>query len=459
VANNDFRSELEAAFPDSITARDLAAAALERNPQLLDYYPSGFLESLSGQPLADEATASVGEWIAASEQRTRGGIRDSGELYLCLVLASDDVAGMFRSVRPEAAGFERICKGFTDRISHEDKERWDDLVGTSPTLDDRRRLPAMAQAVDSNEAEFSLLSEARAYQRSKFLDRPAANRTYARFYPPLRRAFEAKHGRIVEEYWCENIALGVVRTFGRKNGGRLHFDGDYDETISEIINRCKEVHRKGQEYLPSPEYENLVSELYGLLTDLFAIVDRAAGLVSVGSSGLELDQEGFLKKVAEIETSVEKGMARRGQRWYISGTVIGLGALSLLLGFLALLSSGQVQRIFEGAIFGAAGAIASVLYRMNQGELRVDAQQGPLLVYVAAMVRPLTGALFGGIISALLLSGLIPIEIPKDDADRFYFLGVLGFVAGLSERWAPDLLQLTAEQVSGQAFPKDGEKG
>lgn len=445
---------MEKALPEKVRAGQLAAAALERS-SLLDYYDSGFPGRLR-DATDGGAVLTVGEWIGLSERRLPTGISKGDEVYLALVLESEEVAREFCRARPAAAGFERICKSFTDRLSHEDKEQWDDRVGVSPTLSDRKRLPAMAQAIDSGEAEFSLLSEARCFKQDVFMPgQEALSRTYERFYLPLRGAFEATHGRIVEELWCLKIPLGVVLTTGGSTGNRLHFDGVYSEKLGEVINRCKEVHGRARRFLPPEEYRTLASEIYGVLTDLFGHTDESATLSVDGNSIYDLDGKPYLERIDLIEAKLERGMTRRGQRWYLAGTVIGLGSLCVLFGVLALLSLGDWEKIFEGAIFGATGALASVLYRMHRGELSIDAQQGRLLVYIAASVRPLTGALFGAAIIALLLSGLLPIEVPKDGSDRFYFLGVLAFIAGLSERWAPDLLQLTADRVSAEAKPDE----
>lgn len=446
---------MEAVLPGKVSAGELAAAALERG-SLLDYYDPGFLGKLRSAT-GNGAVSTVGEWIGFGERRLPDGVGKGDEVYLVLVLESEEVAREFCRARPASAGFERICKSFTDRLSHEDKEQWDDRVGVSPTLGDRKRAPSMAQAIDSGEAEFSLLSEARCFQHAAFLPgQRAANRTYERFYLPLRGAFETTHGRIVEELWCHKIPLGVVLTTGGSTGNRLHFDGVYSEKLGEVINRCKDVHGRARRFLPPEEYRTLAGEMYGVLTDLFGHTDESATLGVDGSSTYDVDGKPYLERMDLIESKLERGMTRRGERWYLAGTVIGLASLSVLFGVLALLSLGDWEQIFEGAIFGAAGALASVLYRMHRGELSIDAQQGRLLVYIAASVRPLTGALFGGAIIALLLSGLLPIEVPEDDSDRFYFLGVLAFIAGLSERWAPDLLQLTADQISAEAKPDEG---
>jgi hypothetical protein len=453
---DNLKDELEAISGEEATARQLAVAALEGS-SLAPFYPSEYLDEL-GTEVEDskEQTQPVQAWIDLAEELLNDDLRTADDIYLALVLVSAEVAREFARVRPEGAGFARICKAFTDRISHEEKERWDERVGREPTLADRDHHPAMARAIESGEAEFSLLSEARSYKQWKFFSNARANRTYDRFYLPVRHAFELAHGRIVEEYWCDEVPFGVVRTTGGAGGSRLHFDGDYGATVSEVINRCKEVHRKAREFLPRQEYDTSVGDLYGLLTDLAATMDAAAALDKEGAVSPKVDREPYLKRVEEVEKDLGTGMARRGQRWYIAGTVFGLVLLALALLLLTLISHGHVQQVLEGAIFGAAGALASVLYRMHRGELAVDAQQGRVLVYIAAVVRPLTGALFGGVITALLLSELLPVKIPDPGDKRFYFLGTLAFVAGLSERWAPDLLQLTADQIAPEvaANPK-----
>lgn len=458
MGENSVKAELEGALPGDVSARRLAAAALERS-SLAAYYSAEFATQLSdGAGGEEEPSQTVGAWIEAAESNLPGPPETGDRVYLALVLVSAGVAEEFARARPDAAGFDRICTAFTDDLTHQNKERWDDLVAGSPTLPDRRQHPVMAGAVESGEAEFSLLGEARTYQQEQFLPNESANRTYKRFYPAIRRAFEARHGQVLEEYWCGNVALGVVRTTGGRSLSQLHFDGNYNETVGEVINRCKEVYWQALEFLPPAEYEAMVRDLYGLLTDLFATIDRVAVLGTDGKSTYAVDSAPFLKRLEELEADVARAISRRGQRWYIAGTVIGLLGLSIVLALLALLSLGDWKQIFEGAIFGAAGALASVLYRMHRGDLAIDAQQGRLLVYTGALVRPLTGALFGGVISALLLSGLLPIEVPADKPERFYFLAVLSFIAGFSERWAPDLLQLTADSVSAKAKPAEEQE-
>jgi hypothetical protein len=55
--------------------------------------------------------------------------------------------------------------------------------------------------------------------------------------------------------------------------------------------------------------------------------------------------------------------------------------------------------------------------------------------------RPLIGAIFGLLVYALIQSNLLPLSVAS--TNELYFYGVIGFLAGFSERWAPDLLQTT----------------
>lgn len=312
----------------------------------------------------------------------------------------------------------------------------------------------MAKALETGRAEFSLLSEARCYLQERFEKNPVANATYRRFHIPIRKAFEARHGQILEEYWCDQVPVGAVRTSGGSSGAQLHFDGKYDEDVMDVFNRCKEINRKGREFLPRAEYKTLAGNLYGLLTDFLSTVDAAKDTAKrKGKSAKPLKTKPYRSRLEGLEAELEEGMRRQGQRWYIFGTAVGVLFLAVIFGVLAALNLelGPWRRIFEGAIFGAAGALGSVLFRMNRGELKVDAQQGLRLVLMSALVKPLTGAVFGGIVTALFLSGLLPVHVPASDPSRFYFLGVLAFVAGLSERWGPDLLLLTAEGVTADA--------
>lgn len=416
------------------------AAALVGSTALVDDYPADFAEQLAGLSPNGEQGRRPAAWIEECQPFVSG--QPSPEkLFFALVFASDSFAAEFLRWRPSGAAFERRCRAFTDVLDHPQKERWDRLVGVAPTPSDRVRLQAMAKAADCREAEFTQLVEARCYQQPGFHDVERERLSYRRFYPLILDAFENKHGRITEEYWGSQVPTGLVRTAG---GDRIHFEGNFPDLAETIVIRCAGLRQKAEEYLTVKEYEYVISDLYRLLSNLYEEVDLAAAAGRPFDTG---KAEELMARVGAIDADVEGRMARRGQRWYVGGTFLGLSALTVVMTPLIAINLGDWEQLFIGAIFGAAGAIGSVLFRMGRRMLPVDASQGAKLVYVAALVRPLTGALFGAIVSAIALSSLLPIEIPAADPKRFYFLGVLSFIAGFSERWAPDLLAATAQQI------------
>lgn len=458
--SSDLVKRLEASLPGPVTAQQLAAVALE-GTSLADDYPAAFSAELTARSNSASPRA-LEDWLVECAAFAGGNPpRSAEDLYLSLVLVDDQFAREFCRMKPGGQGFALRCKEFTDLLSHEQKEGWDRVAAIAPTPEDRIQLSSMATAIDRREAEFSQVAEGRCFQLKKFYDIPehpdraeAARRTYGRFYPHVLDAFEHKHGPIVQEYWCEVVPMGLVET---KGGDRLHIDGDYPEAAESIVNRCRDIRQSAEEFLSPKEYEYIIADLYSLLTQFLSTLDRVVAKAGGTEEIDETELAHSAQRVSVLEDRVERRLARRGQRLYVVGTLIGLALLSTLLAGLTAVTSGDWQLLFEGAIFGGAGAIASVLFRMNQNTLKVDASQGPILVYMAAMVRPLTGALFGAIICAVALSGFLPIEVPTDDANRFYFLGVLAFIAGFSERWAPSLLEATASQIALEADKADEE--
>lgn len=451
------REELAAELPGTVGAPTLAAAALRRS-DLLDEYPADFPARLVS--LDDDGEESVAAGLIADAEAEAGiELVSAADVYFALVFISPGFAKEFAVERPPSTAFERLCAAFTDRLGHAAKETWDQGAAPMPTPRDRIKFPILATALDANKAEFASLCMTNCYRRKQFAPSPEDKESYRRFYLPIRHTFEATHGIVLEEYWGANVAIGVARTAGGRSGIRVHFDGDYDKSLADLFIRCKEINRNGRRFLPPTEYRTLAGNLYDLFAELVSAVDQAArgttDAAAKKAAAKEVDQAPFLRRVKAFEAELDAGSAREGQRWYILGTVVGLLLIGGVFTAAAAIASGNWTAIFEGSIFGAAGALASVFFRVGSGKLEVDSQQGKFLIGVSALVKPLIGAIFGGIVVALLLSGLPQVSVPDADPKRFFFLSALAFIAGFSERFAPNLLQLTGERVAAEATPKD----
>jgi hypothetical protein len=153
-------------------------------------------------------------------------------------------------------------------------------------------------------------------------------------------------------------------------------------------------------------------------------------------------------EVAGVRRYYREAANGDAQMVYFAG--MGIGALVLvviaLLGRLALASANVDRQAFFVALGGGAlGALVSVIARVNDGTFALDYDVRPLYSLFTGGLRPVVGALFGLALYAAVTSGLLSVfKLPADHTERFYFVGVIAFLAGFSERWAQDTLTSVA---------------
>lgn len=102
------------------------------------------------------------------------------------------------------------------------------------------------------------------------------------------------------------------------------------------------------------------------------------------------------------------------------------------------------------AAAGAAGGTVSLLVRLNKftrGKVRGE----KMVFVVTGFVRPFIGASFALFVFAAIKGEMLPIDVQADVAD--YFFLALGFVAGFSERFVPDVLAKSGDRYLGTGAP------
>jgi hypothetical protein len=311
----------------------------------------------------------------------------------------------------------------------------------------------MAWAIERGTAYFGLVVRAK-YSSLADGNSPAIRARYARFFQPVLEAFEKKNGYVIADFWCDNISAAMVRTEG---GRQLHLViNDFPKDALTISDRAEEVFHSIVEFLGGKDRELLSQDAWSVLTGLYSDLDEVAATTTPP----KLDPETLAEHQRRLDDTArlaKERIERRAQRWYVFGTFVGVLALAAALAVMAIFVSGNWQQLFEGAVFGAAGALASVLFRMNRGSLRLNPRQERSQVAIAALIRPLMGAIFGAITTAVLLSSILPIEVTANEPERFYYLATCSFIAGFAERWAPSLLQLAGAQAAGDATGEDRE--
>lgn len=103
---------------------------------------------------------------------------------------------------------------------------------------------------------------------------------------------------------------------------------------------------------------------------------------------------------------------------------------------------------------GALGSVVSILVRINDfSEIRI---LNPPALFWTGFFKPIIGATFALFVFAAVASGLISVNPSINE--NFMFL-TLGFVAGFSERFAPDLVsRIERTVISGADQPPQREK-
>jgi hypothetical protein len=147
--------------------------------------------------------------------------------------------------------------------------------------------------------------------------------------------------------------------------------------------------------------------------------------------------------------------------------VVGAAALTvfaLLLviaaPFLPRVDVNAVDIVAGTVIFGALGAIFSVLARMTAGSLRLRAESGKQMLRTLGGVRPVVGAVAGvGLYLFIEGEALDILKKPQGSADEYSYYGALAFLAGFSERFFQDMLvsKTTQDQTAADQEHEDEE--
>ena len=278
---------------------------------------------------------------------------------------------------------------------------------------------------------------------------------HAEYHAALGR-FEEEHGKMISAYWCADFESAVALTAGKPRAGRLrrlrsqtpkfHRVSDWatkeDPEIARLLHQCDELAIRSSEVLRGRSRRICMQLVMTSACHLLSLVDarhirtdqdthRAA--VAAEKAELEL--------VAEDYRQAANGDA---QLIYFGGMGIGVICISLLyLVTRGILQGEDVQdaTIIGCLVAGALGAVVSVIARINTGSFDLDADVARGYTLFLGTLRPWIGSVFGVLTYFAVTSGFVEIfKIPPDGIKQFYFLCVIAFGAGFSERWAQDTL-------------------
>ena len=279
--------------------------------------------------------------------------------------------------------------------------------------------------------------------------------TDAAYHVALER-FEDEHGELVSAYWCADFESGVALTAGRPNNGwlrrvlsvppRFHRVSDWatrdDPEIARLLHQCDALALRSSEVLRGRARRIVIQLVMTTACHLLSLVDARHLRASPEAHRAAVDAE--KREIALVAEDYRQAANGDAQLIYFAGMAVGIGLIALLYVLAGgVLQGEEVQdaTIVGCLVAGALGAVVSVIARVSSGSFDLDADVVRGYTLFLGALRPLIGAIFGVLTYFMLVSGFVEVfKIPPDGIKQFYFLCVIAFGAGFSERWAQDTL-------------------
>jgi hypothetical protein len=150
------------------------------------------------------------------------------------------------------------------------------------------------------------------------------------------------------------------------------------------------------------------------------------------------------RELATVARDYREAANGDAQLVYFAGMGVGIGTLAglyLLAGSILERTDVHASTIVGCLVAGAVGAIVSVIARVNSGSFALDSDVDRGYTLFLGTLRPWIGSIFGLLSYFAVTSGFVEVfKVPGKGINQFYFLCVLAFAAGFSERWAQDTL-------------------
>jgi hypothetical protein len=270
-------------------------------------------------------------------------------------------------------------------------------------------------------------------------------------YRETLRQFEAQHGQIVRAFWCTHLESGVALTESnrrlRQNALTLHRETDWatrgSPAIAAQLHRCDDLAIRARTVLSGVRQRICLELVAASAAHLLSLVDKATAPDSARDLDAAVKEEA--RALDRAEHYYRQAANGQAEIVYFAGMATVAVAVSLA----ALLVLHFEWRVAVAALVaGAAGAVVSVIQRINEGSFRVHYDVGRPYAFFLGGLRPMIGAAFAIAIAFTFASGMIHLPLNSTDTNNERMaLVVISFLAGFSERWAKDTLATVAHQT------------
>jgi len=276
-----------------------------------------------------------------------------------------------------------------------------------------------------------------------------------REYQAALASFEEEHGQLVSAYWCADVESAVALSAGKPKTGwvrralsvspKFHRVSDWatkdEPDIARALHHCDELAVRASEVLRGRSRRICIQLVMTSACHLLSLIDaRGENPPQAYKAAVAAE----LRELAAVRRGYREASNGDAQLVYFAGMAVGIAALALLyLCAGSLLDNPDVHAstIVGCLVAGAVGAVVSVIARVNSGSFALDSDIARGYTLFLGSLRPWIGSIFGLLIYFAVTSKFVQIfQVPKDTTDAFYFMCVIAFAAGFSERWAQDTL-------------------
>jgi len=281
--------------------------------------------------------------------------------------------------------------------------------------------------------------------------------------------FEDEHGHLISAYWCADVESAVALTAGKPNTGwlrrvlsvspKFHRVSDWatkdEPDIARALHHCDEIAIRAAEVLRGRSRRICIQLVMTSACHLLSLIDaRGENPPQAHKAAVAIE----LRGLADVRRGYREASNGDAQLVYFAGMALGIAALVvlyLLAGSVLQKDGVHASTIIGCLVSGAVGAVVSVIARVNTGSFALDSDVARGYTLFLGSLRPWIGSIFGLLIYFAVTSKFIQIfQVPKDETDAFYFMCVLAFAAGFSERWAQDTL---TGGLTGRGRAKDDD--
>jgi hypothetical protein len=287
---------------------------------------------------------------------------------------------------------------------------------------------------------------------------PSANGHAAAAFKDALSRYERRHGEVVHAYWCSHVESAAALTEKKRRLSwatpltEFHRESDWATQnapdIARELHRCDELGVRARVVLRGIRQRICLRLVMASAAHLLSLVDARAGHTDEVKLAAALEEERkALDKAEEYYCTAANGQA---QIVYFVGMVFTALLISVVTGI--CLATGWAGTEYAALIAGAAGAVVSVVQRINAGQFDLEYDVGRPYAFFLGGLRPLIGGAFALAVAFAFKSGVLHLPLNSNhSADEEQFaLAVIGFISGFSERFAQDTLAAAA----GSAVPK-----